>query len=324
MLKKWFISAFPEIEKISQTLAPKLCQKLWKIELLMKRCIGSAKPHRSVFRLFARYYDAEEVIHKRISWNSRYLKLWPQSYAKNYEKLNHLMKRCIGSAKPHRSVFRFFARYYDAEEVIHKRISWNREDISNSGPKAMPKIIKEWTWSVFRLFARFNEKVHRIRKTSQKRCRFFRFFARYYDAEEVIHQRISWNREDISNSGPKAMPKIMKNWTFNEKVHRIRKTSQKPFFAFLQDITMLKKWFISAFPEIEKISQTLAPKLCQKLWKNELLMKRCIGSAKPHRAVFRFFARYYDAEEVIHQRISWNWEDISNSGPKAMPKIMKN
>ena len=68
----------------------------------------------------------------------------------------------------------------------------------------------------------------------------FRFFARYYDAEAVIHKRISWNREDISNSGPKAIAKIMKNWTFNEKVYRIRKTSQKRFFAFLQDITMLK------------------------------------------------------------------------------------
>ena len=53
----------------------------------MKRCIGSAKPHRSVFRFFARYYDAEEVIHKRMKFR-RYLKLWPQSYAKNYEKLN--------------------------------------------------------------------------------------------------------------------------------------------------------------------------------------------------------------------------------------------
>ena len=107
------------------------------------------------------------------------------------------MKRCIGSAKPHRAVFRFFARYYDAEEVIHKRISWNWEDISNSGPKAMPKIIK--------------------------------------------------------------------NWTFNEKVLSDPQNLTEPFFAFLQDITMLKKWFISAFPEIEKISQTLAPKLCQKL-----------------------------------------------------------
>ena len=33
-------------------------------------------------------------------------------------------------------------------------------------------------------------------------------------------------------------------------------------------------------------------------------MERCIGSAKPHRAVFRVFERYYDAKEVIHQRIS--------------------
>ena len=34
------------------------------------------------------------------------------------------------------------------------------------------------------------------------------------------------------------------------------------------------------------------------------LMKRCIGSAKPHRTVFHFFARYYDVKEAIHQRIS--------------------
>ena len=171
MLKKWFLSAFPEIQTISQTLAPKLCQKLWKIELLMKRCIGSAKPHRSVFRLFARYYDAEEVIHKRISSNWQY--------------------------------------------------------ISNSGPKAMPKTIKNWT---------FNEKLHRIRKTSYIR---FSVFARYYDAEEVIHKRISWNREDISNSGPKAMPKIMKNLTFNEKVHRIGKSSQSRFSLFCK---ILRCW----------------------------------------------------------------------------------
>ena len=29
-------------------------------------------------------------------------------------------------------------------------------------------------------------------------------------------------------------------------------------------------------------------------------MKRCIGSGKPHRTVFRFFERYYDDKEVIH------------------------
>ena len=174
MLKKWFISAFPEIEKISQTLAPKLCQKLWKIEILTKMCIASAKPHRSVFRLFARYYDAEEVIHQDFLKLRRY-PLAPKLCQKLW-KIEILTK--IVSDPPHRSVFRFS-----------------------------------------------------------------------------------------------------------------------------QDITMLKKWFISAFPEIEKISQTLAPKLCQKLWKIELLMKRCIGSAKPHRSVFRLFARYYE-REVIHQRIS--------------------
>ena len=98
----------------------------------------------------------------------------------------------------------------------------------------------------------------------------------------------------------------------------------EPFFAFSQDITMRKKWFISAIPEIENISHILGLTLGQKLWKIEFLMKRCIGSAKPHRTVFRFFARYYDAEEVIHKRISWNWENISKSGPKFGPKIMKN
>ena len=164
MLKKWFISAFPEIEKISQTLAPKLCQKLWKIERLMRRCTGSAKPHRAVFRLFARYYDAEEMIHKSISSNWEDISNSGPKAMQKLSKIELLMKMGIRSAKPHRAVFRFFARYYDAEEVIHQRISWNWEDISNSGPKAMPKIMENWT---------FNEKVHRIRKTSQSRFLLF-------------------------------------------------------------------------------------------------------------------------------------------------------
>ena len=138
------------------------------------------------------------------------------------------MKRCIGSAKPHRAVFRFFARYYDAEEVIHKRISWNREDISNSGPKAMPKIMKNWT---------FNEKVYRIRKTSQKP--FFAFLQDITMLKKWFISAFPEIREDISNSGPKAMPKIMKNWTFNEKVYRIRKTSQKRFSLFCK---ILRCW----------------------------------------------------------------------------------
>ena len=141
MLKKWFISAFPEIQKISQNLGPKLGQKLLKIESSMKRCIGSVKPHRTVFHFFARYYDAKEMIHT--------------------------------------SVF--------------------------------PKI-----------------------------------------------QKIS------QNLGPNLGQKL-KNWIFNEKVHRIRESSQNRFSLFRKNITMLKKWFISAFPEIQKISQNLGPNLGQKL-----------------------------------------------------------
>ena len=132
----------------------------------MKRCIGSAKPHRTVFRFFERYYDAKEVIHKRISWNPENIsKSGPKVRPKIVKKIESLMKRCIGSAKPHRTVFRFFERYYDAKEVIHKRISWNWENISKSGPKVRPKIVKNWI---------FNEKVHRIRKTSQNRFSLFR------------------------------------------------------------------------------------------------------------------------------------------------------
>ena len=98
----------------------------------------------------------------------------------------------------------------------------------------------------------------------------------------------------------------------------------EPFFAFSKDITMLKKWFISAFPQTQKISQNLGSKLGQQLLKIESSMKRCIGSVKPHRTVFHFFARYYDAKEVIHKRISSNPEHISKSGPKVRPKIDKN
>ena len=98
----------------------------------------------------------------------------------------------------------------------------------------------------------------------------------------------------------------------------------EPFFAFAKDITMLKKWFISVFPKIQKISQNLGPNLGQKLKQIECLMKRCIGSANPHRTVFCFFERYYDAKEVIHKRISSNPENISKSGLKIRPIIVKN
>ena len=154
------------------------------------------------------------------------------------------------TAKTSQNGFSLFARYYDAEEVIHKRISWNRENISKSGPTVWPKIMNNWI---------FDEKVHRIRKTSQN---IFSRLARYYDAEEVIHKRISWNWENISKSGPKVGAKIMKNWILMERCIGSGKP-RRTFFPVSQDITMLKKWFISAFPEIEKISKNLGQKLGQ-------------------------------------------------------------
>ena len=164
MLKKWFISAFSEIEKISQNLCPKLVQKWWKMESLMKRCIGSAKSHRTVFRFFARYYNVAGEFHKHISWNCENISKSRPKFSPKIMK-NWILNDRIGSAKPHRTVFRFFARYYDAEEVIHKRILWNWENISKSGTRVTPKIMKNWI---------FNEKVHWIRKTSQNCFSFFR------------------------------------------------------------------------------------------------------------------------------------------------------
>ena len=165
MLKNWFISAFPEIEKISQNQGPKVGQKQWKIEALMKRCIVFAKPDRNVFRFFARYYDAKEVIHQRISWNWENISKSMPIICPEIMNIWNLMKRCIGSAKPRRTVFRFIARFYDAKEVIHQRISWNWENISKSGPKSRAKTMKNWS---------FNEKVHRFRKTWQKHFSLFR------------------------------------------------------------------------------------------------------------------------------------------------------
>ena len=130
----------------------------------MKRCIGSVKPNRTVFRFFARYYDAKEVIHKRISRNAENISKSGPICQKIWKNLT-LMKRCIGSAKHHRTVFRFFERYHDTKEVIHQRISWNPENIPKSGPKLGQKFKKNWI---------FNEKVHRIRRTSQNRSSLFR------------------------------------------------------------------------------------------------------------------------------------------------------
>ena len=190
----------------------------------MKRCIGSAKPHTIVFSLFITMLKKWL---QRISW------YWENIWAQNRPII---MKNWIFDEKVHRirktshNRFSLFRRYYDAEGGIHKRISWNWENISKSGPKIRPIIMKNWI---------FDEKVHRIRKTSHNRFSLFRKILRCW---RVIHKRISWNWENISKSGPKVRPIIMKNWIFDEKVHRIRKTSHNRFSLFRKDITMLKKY----------------------------------------------------------------------------------
>ena len=142
----------------------------------MRRCIGSPKPHRTVFRFFERYYDAKGVIHKRTCWNWENISKSGPKFRPKLNKNEYLMKRCIGFAKPHRTVLRFFERYSDAKEVIHKKLNlqwkgasdphlcWKWENTSKSGPKVRPKIVKNWI---------FNEKVHRIRKPSQNRFSLF-------------------------------------------------------------------------------------------------------------------------------------------------------
>ena len=170
---------------------------------------------------------------------------------------------------------------------------------SNPGPKAMPKIIKNWT---------FNEEVHRIRKISQSRFSLFWKVLRCWKRDSSAH---FLKLRKYLKRWAQIRPKIMKNSSLNAKVHRIHKTSQKHFFRFFARYYDAEKLIHKRISwNWENISKD-GPKLDQKLWKIQALMQRCIGSTKPHRSIFRFFARYYDAEKVIHKRISWNWENIS-------------
>ena len=50
-------------------------------------------------------------------------------------------------------------------------------------------------------------------------------------------------------------------------------------------------------------------------------MKRSIGSENPPRIVLRFFARYYDANEMIHLRIAWTKEISQNLAPHLGQKL---
>ena len=224
------------------------------------------------------------------------------------------MKRCIGPAKPHRTVFSLFRKIL---RCLKKWFISSFPEIEKISQNLGPNLGQKW-WQIEYLMKRCIGSEKNLTEP---------FFAFSQDITMLKKWFISSFPEiaKISqNLGPNLGQKLWQSWIFNEKVHRIRKTSQDQFFAFSQDITILKKWFISSFPEIEKISQNLGPNLGQKWWQIEYLMKRCIGSAKPHRTAFRFFARYYDPEEVIHQLISWNWENIPKSGPKVRPKMMTN
>ena len=125
----------------------------------------------------------------------------------------------------------------------------------------------------------FNEKVHRIRKTSRNRLS---FFERNYDAKEVIHKRISWNPENISKSGPKVRPKIVKKLNRQWKGASNPRNLAEPFFAFSKEITMLKKWFISAFPEIQKTYLKIcSPKLGQKTYLKNWILQQKTGASNP-------------------------------------------
>ena len=178
----------------------------------------------------------------------------------------------------------------------------------------MPRIMKNWT---------FNEKVHRIRKTSQNRFSHLCQILRYWRSD-------SWSAfpeiEKISqNLGPKLGQKFWYIESLMKRCIRIRKTSQKRFFDLLQYITILKKWFISVFPEIEKISQTCGLKFMPKIMKNWFINEKVHRIRKNlTEPRLRVFATYCDAEDVIHKRISWNWENISKCGPKVRPNFLKN
>ena len=175
------------------------------------------------------------MIHQHISWNWENISKSGPKVKPGIMKIWNLMKRCIGSAKPHITVFRFFARYYDAKEVIHKRISWNWENISKSGPK---NNVGQKQWKIEALMRKYLNIWGASVSPQNLTETVFRFFARYYDAKEVIH-RISCAFEKLKLKLRKYLkiyahhlPRNYEYLKFNEKVHRIRKTSQNRFSLY--------------------------------------------------------------------------------------------
>ena len=202
---------------------PKVRPKIVKNWIFNEKVHRIRKPSQNRFSLFLKILRSKEVVHKRIFWNWGSISKSGPKLGQKLLKIESSMKRCIGSVKHHRSIFHFFARHYDAKEMIHKRISWNPEEVSQIlGPNLGQKLLK------------IESSMKRCIRSVKPPRPILHFFARYYDAKEVIHKRICWNWANISKSGPKVRPKIVKNWIFNEMVHRIRKPSQNRLSLFLK------------------------------------------------------------------------------------------
>ena len=145
----------------------------------------------------------------------KYLKIWAQNLAKNC-KYWFSMKRCIGFANPHRTVFLFFERYYDAKEVIISAFSELQKISQNQGPNFCKKFNLQWKgasdpWNLPEPFSTFAQDITMLKKW---------FTIAFAEIEK------------ISQIWTQIRPKIVKNWIFNEKVHRIRETSQNRFPLF--------------------------------------------------------------------------------------------
>ena len=104
----WFISAFPEIEKIFQNVGPKVRQNLWKIETLMK---SAPDPQNLAEQWFGFSQEfAEEVIHKRISWNQKISQNLVPNLGQKWWKIETLMK---SASDPQNLTEPFFAFSHD-------------------------------------------------------------------------------------------------------------------------------------------------------------------------------------------------------------------
>ena len=142
-----------------------------------------------------------------------------------------------------------------------------------------------------------------------------------------IHQRISWNWENISKDGPQSYDqKLWKIQAFNAKVHRIQQNLTEAIFRFFARYYDAEESdSLAHFLKLRKYLQYMGPILGQKCMKNWIFNEKVASDPQNlTEPIFRYFGTYYDAEKEIHLRVSWNWENISKDGPKIRPTIMKN